>query len=211
MIFDMPPKGSWEVRGGWVVNRLVTEFGITFNQAAGIVGNLGHESLGFKTLQEIKPLVPGSRGGYGWAQWTGPRRRRFEAWCEAFSLRPASDEANYGFLVAELESSHKYVLASLRHQNSLDDAVFDFGRLYENPHGTTETHLPGFGSRLGYGKRALQGALATTDPIAAIKSIQRVLVDFGYESVVDGDFGEGSIRALNQLLLIAGQSLIKKA
>src|SRR4029079_2065686 len=94
--FDMPKTGTWEQRGGWVVRRLMADLGLTDYQAAGLVGNLGFESVGFRTLQEMAPAVSGSKGGYGWAQWTGVRRRAFEAWCVAHHLPMASDEANYG-------------------------------------------------------------------------------------------------------------------
>jgi hypothetical protein len=75
--------------------------------AAAITGNLGHECAGFTKLQEVSPTVKGSRGGYGWPQWTGPRRRAYEAWCKAQKLNPASDAANYGYLVVELRGPEK--------------------------------------------------------------------------------------------------------
>src|SRR5690242_19980815 len=89
-----------------VMGRLLKDFPIGTNDAAAIVGNLGHESGGFATLQEIKPTVAGSKGGYGWAQWTGPRRRAFEAWCGQQKLKPSSDEANYGYLKLELKGEY---------------------------------------------------------------------------------------------------------
>jgi tail lysozyme len=58
-----------------IMSNLTQDFGLTREQAAGLVGNFGAETGGFAKLQEVKPLVPGSRGGWGWAQWTGPRRR----------------------------------------------------------------------------------------------------------------------------------------
>ena len=54
--------------------RLMRDLGLTDLQAAGLLGNLGHESGGFRQLQEVAPAVAGSRGGWGLAQWTGPRR-----------------------------------------------------------------------------------------------------------------------------------------
>jgi hypothetical protein len=42
--------------------------------AAAFVGNLAHEST---QMQEQHPR--GGRGGLGYAQWIGPRRREFEA------------------------------------------------------------------------------------------------------------------------------------
>ncbi|MCG5029758.1 phage tail tip lysozyme, partial [[Ruminococcus] torques] len=54
-------------------------FGFSRDDVAAIVGNLAHETLGFTKMQEMAPTVRGSRGGYGWAQWTGQRRVAFEA------------------------------------------------------------------------------------------------------------------------------------
>src|SRR5258706_3609441 len=48
------------------IPRLQVDLGITREQACGIFGNLGTETGGFTALQEIKPTVAGSRGGYGW-------------------------------------------------------------------------------------------------------------------------------------------------
>lgn len=146
-------------RGGWVLLGLAHEFGLTLEQAAGIVGNLGFESNQFKALQEIG--VSGfERGGYGWAQWTGPRRRQFEAYAEAIKLSPATDEANYGFLIEELKGAYAYVLMHLKKTTTIEAAVFTFGFYYETPGGTTSTHLPGYDDRLKFANIALQGAKA---------------------------------------------------
>lgn len=79
--------------------------GITKEQAAGLVGNLDYESGSFKQLQEQSPLVPGSRGGYGFAQWTGDRRVAFENWAESQGLDPSSYEANLGFTIHEIQNT----------------------------------------------------------------------------------------------------------
>ncbi len=86
------------------MRKLVADFPqLDPQDAAAIFGNLGHESLGFTKLQEMKPVVKGSRGGYGWAQWTGPRRRAFEAWCKKHGKDPAADATNYAYLFLELK------------------------------------------------------------------------------------------------------------
>lgn len=87
------------------MERLQKDFKISLLSSAAIVGNAGHESGGFKSLQEKKPLVPGSRGGYGIMQWTGPRRREYEAYCKRNGKDPADMESNYSFLFVELKGS----------------------------------------------------------------------------------------------------------
>lgn len=101
-----------------VAPRLMTDIqnalGVSPEIAAGIVGNLAHESGGFEQLQELNPLVEGSKGGYGYAQWTGPRRQQFEQFAAAQGLEPSSYEANRDFLLHELTNTpEKRVLASM--------------------------------------------------------------------------------------------------
>ena len=122
---------------------LMRDFGLTQAQAAGVVGNLDHESGGFATLQEIDPMVEGSRGGYGYAQWTGPRRRAFEAWAADNGLDPASYEANYGFLRHELTATPEgAVVDKLRGVNSPDEAATVFSETFLRP------GIPHMGSRV---------------------------------------------------------------
>ncbi len=220
--FDMPPQGaSFEDRGGWVTVALIGEFGLTINQAAGFVGNPGFESGGFTKLQELRPAVPGSRGGFGWPQWTGPRRRAFEAWAAKQKLDIASDEANYGYIAEELHTTYSHTLVALRQTRTLEDAVFSVGQTYERPGGTTPTHLPAAADRLKYAQRALVGAkrllaarggadvLETPTPVAfqvmefqdAVRKIQTFLKAKGfYTGTIDSDFGPNSRDALRRYL-----------
>jgi hypothetical protein len=162
--FDMPDAShSFEERGGWLVKRLAGDFNLQPFQAAGIVGNLGFESGGFKELQEVG-VGSFERGGYGWAQWTGPRRREFEAWCQSQGLVPSSDEANYGYLCVELRGFYHHTITAVSNTSNDADAVFSVGQTYERPAGTTSTFLPGFDGRLKYARRAMAGA-GVTPPV----------------------------------------------
>ncbi|MDA4843983.1 phage tail tip lysozyme [Hoeflea poritis] len=118
---------------GRLMNDLMADFDLTRAQATGIVGNLAHESAGFKTLQEISPVVAGSRGGYGYAQWTGKRRKLFEAYAKTNGLDPASYEANYGFLAYELSNDYRYSLAAVKKSNNSSEAAKAFSDKYEYP------------------------------------------------------------------------------
>lgn len=162
-MFDMPKAGaSWEARGGWVVTHLMADLGLTAQQAAGVVGNLGFESAGFTAFHEIGQ--PDGQGGYGWAQWTASRRVSFFSWCQSRSLDPTSDEANYGYLVTELKGAYKNAVAVLKMTDSVDAATWSVGQTYERPGGTTPTNLPGYADRLAWAKRALSGAIAAPQP-----------------------------------------------
>ncbi|MBJ3784016.1 phage tail tip lysozyme [Devosia sediminis] len=116
-----------------VMAQLISDFPITPADAAAILGNLGHECAGFTKLQEMKPTVPGSRGGYGWPQWTGPRRRAYEAYCKRTGKDPASDEANYAYLFIELkgiEGSEKAAIGKTIAAEGLDNKVVAFEQAF---------------------------------------------------------------------------------
>lgn len=98
-----------------VIQRLQSDLDLTPAQAAGIVGQLGYESDGLQAINERKPVVPGSRGGFGWAQWTGPRRKQFEAFAANQGWDVTDPEANYQYLLHELTATpERKVLDSIR-------------------------------------------------------------------------------------------------
>lgn len=115
------------------MRRLLAEpdFGFAADDAFAIFGNAGHESGGFEKLQEMKPVVPGSAGGWGWFQWTGPRRRAFEGFCAQRGLGLASPEAQYQFLVFELRGPEKAAVAAVKKAQGLRAKVEAFERAYE--------------------------------------------------------------------------------
>jgi len=139
-----------------IMRLLMADFDLGEMDAAAILGNLGHESGGFKFLQELKPMVPGSAGGYGWAQWTGPRRREFEAYCERNALDPASDKANYGFLFVELKGSEKLAIFAVKVATTLYDKVVAFEKHFER------AGVKHYDSRLKWAEKALDAYRAAT-------------------------------------------------
>lgn len=134
---------SWEQLAPQTIQRLSNDLQISPQVAAGIVGQLGYESAGLQPINEYKPVVPGSRGGFGWAQWTGSRRRQFESWAQQNNMDIADPEANYQFLVYELtQTPEKRVLDKIR---GIEDPV-EAGKVF------TDTFLrPGVPA---YDKRA---------------------------------------------------------
>jgi len=114
-----------------IMNLLMADFGLDVESAAAILGNLGHESGGFQFLQEKQPMVPGSAGGYGWAQWTGPRRREYEAYCQRNGFDPASDTANYKFLFVELSGSERAAIPAVKNAMGLEAKVQAFEAAFE--------------------------------------------------------------------------------
>lgn len=143
-----------------VMRHLVDDFDFTAVQAAAILGNVGHECAGFKLMQERRPVS--GRGGYGWCQWTGPRRRAFEAWVAENGLEIDSDAANYGFLKYELtETSEHRAVDHLKRTRSLVDGVRAFEQAFLR---AGVKHYP---SRERYAEIALAAFNGRTDAVGA--------------------------------------------
>lgn len=87
-------------KGACVSKRLQQDTGMTKAAADGIIGNVLVESDQFRADTEYGK---NGGGGRGWIQWTGPRRRNFEAYARKNNLEPTSDSANYNYLVYEMQ------------------------------------------------------------------------------------------------------------
>src|SRR5215217_2499256 len=118
-----------------MVSDLMRDFDLKDFQAAGIVGNGGHESGGFNIMQEINP-IGGGRGGLGVFQWTGPRRREFERWLARNNDKEWSEqdyEANYSFLFRELKGPESRTIDEIRDDLTLFQATQTFCEEFERP------------------------------------------------------------------------------
>jgi hypothetical protein len=56
-------------------------------------------------INEANPIVPGSRGGFGLYQLTGPRRKAYEAWAGQNGRELADPNAQMDFMMKELGST----------------------------------------------------------------------------------------------------------
>lgn len=129
-----------------VMNRLMEDFNLSKEEAAAVLGNLGHESAGFRAFEE-----GGNGPGRGWAQWTDPgRKRRFFQYAKDNGLDPKSDDANYGFLKWELQNTHKGSIRDVKQPGTLEEKTERFERTFE---GAGVKHYP---SRNKYGREALK-------------------------------------------------------
>jgi hypothetical protein len=193
---------------------LMRDFDLAVADAAAILGNLGHESGGFRFMQEIRPLIAGSRGGYGWAQWTGVRRRQFEQWCASQALDPASDDANMSFLSHELHTTQAGAIAAVKRAplgagaDALRAKVIAFEQSFERAH---QDHK-GYDSRLRFANIALAAfhaaeiapagrAADLPEPelsAADVAAAQRLLRDLKFYEVglPDGRIGSRTIAAV---------------
>ena len=155
-------KGEFNKLAPRIMRDLMRDQGLTREQAAGVVGSLGGETGGFRHMQEIKPVIPGSRGGYGWAQWTGPRRRAFEAWTKARGLDPNSYEANYGFLQHEMNTTHKREVERLKRARTAEEATRIFTGSAASKKGFLRPGTVHLKRRLDWTRQAIEADAATS-------------------------------------------------
>lgn len=145
---------AWEQLAPQVITRLSRDLQLTPQQAAGIVGQLGHESDGLQAINEYQPAVPGSRGGFGWAQWTGPRRKQFEAFAADRKMDVTDPEANYQYLVHELTNTpESRVVDRLRASPDAQAAGRVFTDQFLRP------GVPAYDSRASWTERALNAII----------------------------------------------------
>lgn len=167
-----------------LMSDLMSDFGLTRSQAAGVVGNLAHETGGFYTLQErgYQRYGKRARGGYGYAQWTGPRRREFEKWAANKGLPLNSYAANYGFLKHELKTTEKHALSKIKNAKTAKQAAIATEKYYERP-GT-----PHRSSRLAYTKAIETGAgnIPTPTPRPNSPTEQAQMVAASRDSMLQG-------------------------
>jgi hypothetical protein len=109
------------------VPRLMQDFGWTRQQALGAMANFAHESHGLA----VEQIGMGSRGGFGWAQWTGARRWAFMSFVRSHGLAPTSAAANYAFLAHELRTNFAHVAQHMRRARTAYEATAIFARDYE--------------------------------------------------------------------------------
>lgn len=134
-----------------LIEDLQHDFGFEQFQAAGVAGNLARETGNFRYLQELNPLVDGSRGGLGYSQWTGPRRIAFENWLG--DMDPTSYEANYGYLYEELTGDYAFVVDRVLNTDTAREAAAAFMDGFLRPH-PDYAHLD---ERVAYARAYLDG------------------------------------------------------
>lgn len=81
--------------------------GLPDHIAEGFVKNMQDESGLNPGINEAAPLVPGSRGGFGLYQLTGPRRRAFEAFASERGLPLDDVDAQLDFMMMELQGPER--------------------------------------------------------------------------------------------------------
>ena len=75
--------------------------GLSRPVSEGIVAGMGSESGLNPSINERNPTVPGSRGGFGLYQLTGPRRIAFERWASENGKNVNDDQAQIDYMMTE--------------------------------------------------------------------------------------------------------------
>jgi hypothetical protein len=105
---------------------------VSARTAAAIASNFMAESGGQSGINELQPLIPGSRGGFGLAQWTASRRRDLEAFAEQRGLDVRLEDTQLLFLQWELATKFPRLLAQMEAAGSAQEAGAIFFRGYES-------------------------------------------------------------------------------
>lgn len=90
-----------QIRQG-LINR-----GLPEHVADGFLVNFQDESGLNPGINEANPTVPGSRGGFGLYQLTGPRRVAYESFAQERGVYPSDVDAQLDFLMTELQGPEK--------------------------------------------------------------------------------------------------------
>lgn len=90
-----------------VIREGLVKRGLPGHVADAFVMNFKDESGLNPGINERNPIVPGSRGGFGLAQWTGPRRKQLEQFARETGRPISSVDTQLDFLMQELSGSEK--------------------------------------------------------------------------------------------------------
>jgi hypothetical protein len=158
--------GSFDKIAPVYMRKLMNDFDVDLLSAAAVFGNAGYESNGFRTLQEISPTIPGSEGGWGWFQWTGPRRDDFEDYARRNGYDLSAPETNYKWLFLELLGAEKAAIPALMYASTLEEKVVAFEETFER------AGIKRYPERIKWAKRALK---AYNDMYADVETPAQVI------------------------------------
>ena len=130
--------------------------GLPEHVAKAFTANAEDESGLRSDINEIKPLVPGSRGGFGLMQWTGPRRKQLEAFAQEKGVPVSDINLQADFLVHELNTTERKAAERILGQRNAADAAVSIMNDFLRPH---KSHRPKREARYRemFGSDTLQG------------------------------------------------------
>lgn len=121
-----------QVDPGYLVDGL-TRRGLPPTAAQAFVMNFKDESGLNSGINEIEPLVPGSRGGFGLYQLTGPRRVAYEQFAQQRGVNLADPDAQMDFLMMELQGPESRAAKSILSAPDVNTAAIAIARDFLRP------------------------------------------------------------------------------
>lgn len=118
--------------------------GVSLPVAQGIVANMKAESNLQPGINEIAPVVPGSRGGFGLNQWTGPRRVAYEQFARNRGAPLDDVQTQLDFTMSELQGPERAAYAALQGVQDPIEAARIYSEKFLRP------GIPNMDKRLGY-------------------------------------------------------------
>lgn len=129
---DYPSQRVAQAHDGGAIKAKLVDRGLPEHVADAFVMNFQDESGLNPGINEQNPTVPGSRGGFGLYQLTGPRRRAYEAYAAERGLPLDSVDAQLDFMMTELQgpeaSAFKSIMAAPDTGSAATAIVKDFLR-----------------------------------------------------------------------------------
>jgi hypothetical protein len=101
----------------------LVQAGLPEHVAVGFAGNFAAESGFDPGINEIEPVVPGSRGGFGLYQLTGPRRVQYEGWARERGLGLDDPYAQLDFMLHELDTTERAARDRILAAQNVDEAA----------------------------------------------------------------------------------------
>lgn len=138
--------------------KFLMDKGLTAAQAAGIVGNLVHESGGMNTA-----ALGDNGSAFGLAQWRGDRRSALDAFARGRGVANTDFNAQMEFLWQEMVQRGD--LAAVQGQSTAAGAAEQFARKFERPAGFNGplAGLAGWADRLSNANRLLGSGATQVD------------------------------------------------
>jgi len=110
--------------------------GLPLHVAEAFVMNFQDESGLNPGINEAKPLVPGSRGGYGLYQVTGPRRREYEAFAKRRGRNLDDIDTQLDNLMRELSTTERAAAEKILSSKTRGQAAVAIVKNFLRPHPT---------------------------------------------------------------------------
>lgn len=168
--FSVPGGDDTDFGEEWVINGLV-ERGMPEHIAEGFAMNFKDESGFNPDINEINPIVPGSRGGYGFYQLTGPRRRAYEAYAAQKGIdlrdRRANANAQLDFLMMEIEGPERAAWSRISQTSTSGEAGAAIVNHFLRPAEQHRAHRANKYLQVGGGpdRQAAETGLSTQQPV----------------------------------------------